>query len=66
VNGEVTLRTDGGSVMAVAVQSPNILQAKGATYAQSANWGAVEAEGFIQLFGMSSNLWAKVNGGQQA
>lgn len=63
VNGEVTLRSDGGSVMAVAVQSPHILQAKGATYAQTANWGAVEAEGFIQLFGMSSNLWAKVNGG---
>ena len=47
---------------AVAVDSPHILQAKGATYAQSANWGAAEAEGFIQLFGMSSNLWAKVNG----
>jgi argininosuccinate synthase len=62
VNGEVTLRSDGGTVMAVAVQSPHILQAKGATYAQTANWGAVEAEGFIQLFGMSSNLWAKVNG----
>ncbi|MBP6534122.1 MAG: argininosuccinate synthase, partial [Arenimonas sp.] len=65
VNGEVTLRSDGGTVMAVAVQSPHILQAKGATYAQSAHWGAVEAEGFIQLFGMSSNLWAKVNGGNR-
>lgn len=62
VNGEVTLRTEGGSVTAVAVESAHILQAKGATYAQSANWGAAEAEGFIQLFGMSSNLWAKVNG----
>ena len=51
--------------MAVAVQSPHILQAKGATYAQTANWGAVAAEGFIQLFGMSSNLWAKVNGGHR-
>jgi argininosuccinate synthase len=65
VNGEVTLRSDGGTVMAVAVQSPHILQSKGATYAQTANWGAVEAEGFIQLFGMSSNLWAKVNGGNK-
>lgn len=62
VNGEVTLRTEGGSVTAVAVDSAHILQAKGATYAQSADWGAAEAEGFIQLFGMSSNLWAKVNG----
>jgi argininosuccinate synthase len=65
VNGEVTLRSEGGTVMAVVVQSPHILQAKGATYAQTANWGAVEAEGFIQLFGMSSNLWAKVNGGKK-
>lgn len=62
VNGEVTLRTEGGSVSAVAVVSPHILQAKGATYAQSADWGAVEAEGFIRLFGMSSQLWAKTNG----
>jgi argininosuccinate synthase len=61
VNGEVTLRTEGGTVTAVAVESAHILQSKGATYAQSANWGAAEAEGFIQLFGMSSNLWAKVN-----
>lgn len=63
VNGEVTLRTEGGSVSAVAVESKHILQAKGATYAQSADWGAVEAEGFIKLFGMSSQLWAKTNGG---
>jgi argininosuccinate synthase len=62
VNGAVTLRTEGGSVTAVAVESKHILQAKGATYAQSADWGATEAEGFIRLFGMSSNLWAKVNG----
>lgn len=62
VNGEVTLRTEGGTVTAVAVASEHILQAKGATYAQSADWGAAEAEGFIRLFGMSSNLWAKVNG----
>ncbi|MFZ9348477.1 MAG: argininosuccinate synthase [Arenimonas sp.] len=62
VSGEVTLRTEGGTVTAVAVDSKHILQAKGATYAQSADWGATEAEGFIRLFGMSSNLWAKVNG----
>jgi argininosuccinate synthase len=62
VNGEVTLQTDGGTVIAVAVESRHILQAKGATYAQSADWGATEAEGFIRLIGMSSNLWAKTNG----
>ena len=61
VNGEVVLRTSGGRVDAVAVRSPHILNAKGATYAQSADWGVEEAEGFIKLFGMSSTLWAEVN-----
>ena len=61
VNGEVTLQTHGGRVDAVAVQSPHILNAKGATYAQSADWGVAEAEGFIKLYGMSSTLWAQVN-----
>jgi argininosuccinate synthase len=61
VNGEVTLETNGGTVTAVAVVSPHMLNAKGATYAQSADWGVAEAEGFIKLFGMSSTLWAEVN-----
>ena len=61
VNGEVRLRTRGARVDAVAVQSPHILTSKGATYAQSADWGVEEAEGFIKLFGMSSSLWAEVN-----
>lgn len=64
VNGEVVLRTRGGRVDAIAVRSPHLLNAKGATYAQSADWGVEEAEGFIKLFGMSSTLWAEVNGGQ--
>ena len=64
VNGDVVLRTTGGRVDAVAVRSPHILNSKGATYAQSADWGVEEAEGFIKLFGMSSTLWAQVNGGQ--
>ncbi len=63
VNGEVTLETSGGIVNAVAVESKHILNAKGATYAQSADWGVEEAEGFIKLFGMSSTLWAEVNRG---
>ncbi|MDQ2701750.1 MAG: argininosuccinate synthase [Pseudomonadota bacterium] len=62
VNGEVLLETRGGRVDAVAVRSPHILNARGATYAQSADWGVEEAEGFIKLFGMSSTLWAEVNG----
>ena len=61
VNGEVVLRTNGGRVDAIAVRSPHILHAKGATYAQSADWGVEEAEGFIKLYGMSSTLWAEVN-----
>ncbi len=61
VNGEVVLETRGARVDAVAVKSPHILHAKGATYAQSADWGVEEAEGFIKLFGMSSTLWAEIN-----
>ncbi len=61
VNGEVTLETHGARVDAVAVESRHILHAKGATYAQSADWGVAEAEGFIRLYGMSSTLWADVN-----
>ncbi|BAV98634.1 argininosuccinate synthase [Lysobacter enzymogenes] len=61
VNGEVTLETQGGIVNAVAIDSKHILNAKGATYAQAADWGVAEAEGFIKLFGMSSTLWAEIN-----
>ena len=61
VNGEVVLETHGGVVNAVAIESPHILNARGAVYAQAADWGVVEAEGFIKLFGMSSTLWAEIN-----
>jgi argininosuccinate synthase len=61
VNGEVVLETQGGRVDAVAIDSSHILNAKGATYAQAADWGVEEAEGFIKLFGMSTVLWAEVN-----
>ncbi|MEP6632732.1 MAG: argininosuccinate synthase [Luteimonas sp.] len=61
VSGEVVLETHGGRVDAVAVRSPHLLTAKGATYAQSADWGVEQAEGFIRLYGMSSTLWAQVN-----
>ncbi|MFC5740705.1 argininosuccinate synthase [Dyella tabacisoli] len=61
VNGEVVLETSGGVVNAVEIRSPHILNAKGATYAQAADWGVAEAEGFIRLYGMSSTLWAEIN-----
>jgi argininosuccinate synthase len=61
VNGEVDLVTAGARIDAVAIRSAHLLNARGATYAQSADWGVAEAEGFIRLFGMSSTLWAEVN-----
>ena len=61
VNGEVVLETRGGRVDAIAIESPHILNGKGATYAQSADWGVAEAEGFIKLYGMSGCLWSQVN-----
>jgi argininosuccinate synthase len=63
VNGEVVLETSGAQVTAVSIASPHILNAKGATYAQAADWGVAEAEGFIKLYGMSSTLWAEINRG---
>jgi argininosuccinate synthase len=61
VNGTVTLETKGATVAAIAVDSPHILRSAKATYAQAADWGVAEAEGFIRLFGMSGGLWAEVN-----
>ena len=61
VNGEVVIETIGAQVTAVSISSPHILNAKGATYAQAADWGVAEAEGFIKLYGMSSTLWAEIN-----
>lgn len=60
VSGEVTLETQGGTVAAIALDSPNILTSARATYAQAADWGVAEAEGFIRLYGMSSGLWSEV------
>lgn len=62
VDGTVTLHTDGGNVQAIAIDSDRLLVNDGATYAQTADWTADEAEGFIKLFGQSSALWTKVNG----
>jgi argininosuccinate synthase len=61
VTGEVTLETQGGVCHAVEVVSDHVLLNKKAVYAQSADWTAAEAEGFIKLFGQSSTLSARVN-----
>jgi argininosuccinate synthase len=61
VSGEVTLSTQGGVCHAVEVVSDHVLLNKKAVYAQSADWSAAEAEGFIKLFGQSSTLSARIN-----
>ncbi|MFO0756463.1 MAG: argininosuccinate synthase [Byssovorax sp.] len=61
VTGEVTLQTEGGLCHAVAVTSDHVLLNKKAVYAQSADWTATEAEGFIKLFGQSSTLSSRIN-----
>jgi argininosuccinate synthase len=58
VTGTVTLSTEGGSIMAVAVDSDRLMKSAEAVYAQSSNWSVAEAEGFIKLFGQSSSLWS--------
>lgn len=62
VTGEVTLHTAGGSLIAVAVESPFRLHNPDAVYAQSADWTPEEAVGFIKLLGQSTTLAGKVRG----
>ncbi len=62
VTGTVTLMTEGGTLTAVAVFSPNILQDESAVYAQSCDWTPEEAEGFIKLLGKSSTMAARIRG----
>ena len=61
VTGTVVVETQGGIVYPIEAKSSHILQTATATYAQAADWGVAEAEGFIRLYGMSSTLWAEVN-----
>jgi argininosuccinate synthase len=65
VSGEVVLSTSGGSLLAVAVDSPNRLENPEAVYAQSADWTPEEAVGFIKLLGQSTTLAGKVRGRQK-
>lgn len=60
VTGTVTLETHGGSMHVVAVDSDYIIQDPEAVYAQSCNWSAAEAEGFIKLTGQSSTMAGRV------
>ena len=63
VTGEVTLRTSGGTLAAVAVESAYRVTNPDAVYAQSADWSPEEAVGFIKLVGQSTTLAGKVRGG---
>jgi len=60
VTGEVTLESEGGSLLATAVDTPYRLHSPGAIYAQSCDWTPEEAVGFIKLFGQSTTLAGKV------
>ena len=62
VTGEVLLHTEGGSLTAVAVETPYRLHNPDAVYAQSADWTPEEAVGFIKLLGQSTTLAGKVRG----
>lgn len=62
VSGEVVLRTEGGLLTAVAVETPFKLTNPEAVYAQSADWTPEEAVGFIKLIGQSTTLAGKVRG----
>lgn len=64
VTGEVVLETGGGSLAAVAVDTPYLLRNPEAVYAQSADWTPEEAVGFIKLLGQSTTLAGKVRGGR--
>jgi argininosuccinate synthase len=59
VSGEVTLQTEGGRVIAVAVDTPFRLHNPDAIYAQSCDWTPEEAVGFIKLLGQSTTLAGK-------
>ncbi len=59
VTGEVTLQTDGGQLLAVAVDTPYRLHNPDAVYAQSCDWTPEEAVGFIKLLGQSTSLAQK-------
>ncbi|WP_223787941.1 argininosuccinate synthase domain-containing protein [Marinicella meishanensis] len=56
VTGTVTLSSAGGSLLATAVDSPYIIQAPQAVYAQSCDWTPEEALGFIKLTGQGATL----------
>jgi argininosuccinate synthase len=56
VSGIVTLTTEGGSLLASAIESPHIVKGESTVYAQSCDWTPADAKGFILLSGQSTTL----------
>ena len=61
VTGTVTVETNGGSALAVAIDTQNALMDDTNVYAQKAAWTAADAEGFIKIAGNASALGASKN-----
>ncbi len=59
VNGTVRLKACRGQLLAVEVQSPDILRQAGTVYAQASSWKPAEAEAFCKLFGLSTVMAAR-------
>ncbi len=60
VTGEVQITSQGGDLLATAVNSPWIIQDSEAVYAQSCSWSPEQAVGYIQLTGQSSVMANRV------
>lgn len=56
VSGEVTIKVFKGTVLPVAHTSPNLLRDDRTVYAQAAGWTPAEAEAFVKLFGLGTQL----------
>jgi len=64
VTGEVTLFSEGGNLIASAIDSDFIVLDNDSVYAQSATWSPADALGFIKLAGQATTLVNKVRRGQ--
>ena len=60
MTGEVTLYSQGGNVLATAIESDWMIKDQDSVYAQSCGWSAADAMGFIKLAGQASTLVNKV------
>lgn len=59
VNGRVRVKAHRGQLLAVEIQSPDVLRQAGTVYAQASAWRPAEAEAFVKLFGLSTVMAAR-------